>query len=357
MSYTLQIQKLLLKIELASHNKDRIQLQKQAISIADSNGDLEWGFELREDLLYFEKGTSQSRESFPAFAWMLNAVENNPDLLDIDALLQKYRWMVLASYKKSDLSLEQIESISSDYKRRMQERGHGLYSYYNILCQLHILFTDTEKAKEYQSLRENEQPDNISFCKACEINTDVELNLLSSDFDKAISLSEEVISGRSSCYYEPLSILSKLCYYLAINKDNKAENYYEKSIEAYSEIKEYESRLLPDLCRLIFYSSQYDTKQAWIFFEKASEWEIDADDYPSFYFAVNVLPLLKKKQIVQLNLNSNLPFWNTENSYNTETLYQHYLKRAENLASIFDSRNKTNYCSQLLDTILKYNCK
>lgn len=354
MNYRLEIQKILLSVDKATDNKDRLKLIKQAITIADSNNDIDWGFDLREELLYLEKGTSTTQESFPAFVWMLHNFDSNPELLPIDELLQKYRWMILATHRNANFSLEQIESIREDYLKRMTDRGHGSFTYYNTICQWYIQLGDVEQARKYQTLRDKEQPDNISYCKACVINTDVQLELLTKNFDKAISIAEEVISNKETCYYEPLSVLSKLCYYLELDKDIRAKDFYQKAIDAYTGITECESHLMEDLSRLIFYGSVHDKETAWGIFKRVSEWDLDADDYPSYYFALNILPLFKPKQDIELNLNLRLPYANNDGVYNTSDLYAFYLDKAQKLASKFDLRNQNDYCMQCLERVQNF---
>ena len=53
MRYTLEIQKLLLRTQNDSlHPREKANLLKEAIRIADENEDVEWATELRLDLIY-----------------------------------------------------------------------------------------------------------------------------------------------------------------------------------------------------------------------------------------------------------------------------------------------------------------
>ena len=53
MRYTLEIQKLLLQTQNDSlHPREKANLLKEAIRIADENEDVEWATELRLDLIY-----------------------------------------------------------------------------------------------------------------------------------------------------------------------------------------------------------------------------------------------------------------------------------------------------------------
>lgn len=354
MNHNLQIQKILLAVDNSNNNDDKIKLLKQAITIADANNDLDWGFELRSDLMYEEKGTSHCIDSIPAFVWIMNTVDSNPDLFEESEILLRYKWMLAAVQRSTSFTLEQIESIREDFKQRMQRNGHGLYTYYNQLHQWYLIIGDSEQAHKYQDLRNSEQPDSISYCLACDINTDTELELLDKNWDKAITVADDLLSGRTTCYYEPFSVLTKMVYHLAINKDERAGTYYQKAEEELSKLDSSEPYTLLHIAYLIFYTALYDQERAWQLFETYSVWDTNAEDYYAFYLASCVLPLLKEKNEKNLNLNSELPYFNSDEKYDTEILYNYYLNRASELAQKFDKRNRNTYFTDTLSAIKSF---
>lgn len=354
MSYNLQIQKILLQVQKSNDNDDKIKLLKQAISIADANNDPDRGYELRSDLMYEEKGTSHCTESIPAFVWIMNTVDANPELFDESDILLRYKWMLAAVQRGTSYSVDQIESIREDFKQRMQRNGHGLYTYYNLLHQWYLMIGDAKQARKYRELRNAQQPDNISYCLACDINTDTELELLDKNWDKAITVADDLLSGRKTCYYEPFSTLAKMVFHFSINKDERAEVYYKKAEEELSKLESAEPYKLQHIAYLIFHAAQYHKDRAWQLFEEYSKLDVDAEDYYAFCFASCLLPLLKEKGEKQLNLNSELPYFNPDETYNTETLYDYYLSRATALAEKFDERDGNTYFKETLNNILSF---
>lgn len=354
MNHNLQIQKILLAVENSNDNDDKIKLLKQAISIADANNDLDWGFELRSDLMYEEKGTSHCIESIPAFVWLMNTVDANPDLFEESEILLRYKWMLVAVQRSTSFPTEQIESIREDFKQRMHRNGHGLYTYYNMLHQWYLIIGDAEQARKYQELRNAEQPDNISYCLACDIDTDTELELLDKNWDKAIAVADDLLSSRETCFYEPFSVLTKMVYHLAKNKDERTEIYFKKAEEALSELETTEPYNLLHISYLLFYTALYHKERAWQLFETYSKWDVDAEDYYAFYFAASSLPLLKEESEKKLNLNSALPYFNQNEIYDTRILYDYYLSHASELAEKFDKRDGNTYFTETLELIKSF---
>ena len=94
MRYTLEIQKLLLQTQNDSlHPREKANLLKEAIRIADENEDVEWATELRLDLIYELNLLSADAEEITVFSKILDDYENHKDVIKEDDLLWKYKWI------------------------------------------------------------------------------------------------------------------------------------------------------------------------------------------------------------------------------------------------------------------------
>lgn len=352
MNYNLEIQRILLKLDAISNPEDKLNLLKQAINIADTNNDLDWGFDLRLDLISEEKDTSHCIESFPAFAWLLNTYDTNPDLFDEDDFLWEYKWMAGSARRNVNISRQQVEAIMDDLKVRMERNGYTPRGYYSVMIYWSLFIGDTIAAKKYLELRDSVQRDRMSNCPACELDTRVELELMDGDFEKALTTANDLITKKLTCGVMPLVTFCNLTYYLGKAGDKRAAEYFIKAEEEIAEIKESDTSLVSQISDLIFYLSQVDKVKAWEYFEKYSEWEVDAEDAISFDFSRNVLPLLKEGGKKELNLSIKLPFYSSDNMYDVDQLYQYYYKKASDLAQQFDARNGTDAFARSLNEVL-----
>ena len=96
MRYTLEIQKLLLQTQnINLHPREKANLLKEAIRIADENEDVEWATELRLDLIYELNLHSADAEEITVFSKILDDYENHKDVIKEDDLLWKYKWIWL----------------------------------------------------------------------------------------------------------------------------------------------------------------------------------------------------------------------------------------------------------------------
>lgn len=352
MNHNLEIQKLLLKKDTLKHPEDRISILKQAILIADSNNDLDWGFDLRLDLIFEERDTSHCVDSFSAFAWLLSTRDANPDLFDESDFLWEYKWMVGAARRNANIPLDQLESIMDDIKERMTRNGYTLRGYYCVMVYWFLFIGDVDKAKSYLKLRNEVERDRMSHCQACELDTEVEIELIEGNFDKAITTANDLITKKLTCGVMPLVTFCNLTYYLGKANDSRAAEYLPKAEEEIASLNENDTSLISHISNLLYYLSVTDNKKAWEYFEKYADWEIGAEDAASFDFSKNILPLLSEKGEKSLNISIKLPYYSKDNFYNIEQLYQYYLGKAIDLATKFDKRNGTDKFMSELNRVL-----
>lgn len=354
MNHNLEIQKILLKLETVTHPEDKINLLKQAILIADASNDLDWGFDLRLDLISQEKDTSHCIESFLAFTWILSTHDANPDLFNEDDFLWEYKWMAAAARRNVNISRHQVEEIMIDLKVRMERNGYTPRGYYSVMMYWNLFIGNIEEANRFIELRDNTPRDRMSHCPACELDAKVEIELIEGKFDKAITTANDLITKKLTCGMMPLSTFCNLTYYLTKGCDPRAGEYFIKAEEEIAEAKENDTSLISNISDLIPYLSKFDKNKAWEYFQKYAHWEIGAEDAISFDFSKNILTLLQNtKQLkMKLTMNEHLPYFKIDGNYNISELYNYYFLKAKKLAEQFDERNGTNALMNALKEIV-----
>jgi len=349
MNYNLEIQKLLLESEKMTNPEDRIANLKQAIKIADANNDIDWGFDLRMDLIRDEQYTNHSMESFPAFAWILDAYDNNPDLFSENEILLEYKWLASVAYSNLNVSKPQIEAILEDFRERAIRNGYSSREYYNIKVNICLLSGDKEGARIYLDLRDKEPQDAMSSLWNDTITT-IFVELIEKNFESAISHIKEFTTQHSTHHMSPIPVYSGLIYYLGgKHYDPIIEKYFEIADEEFSKMTKYPFQLY-EMSLIMYYMAKHRKEKAWSYFEDFINWEPDAEDAVRFDFALSILPLLKNGGIKKIDsIGSRLPYYRDDNTYNLDELYQYYRHTATDLAERFDIRNGNNHFTQQLN--------
>lgn len=345
MNYALQIQKLLLQRDRLSSHDDKIVLLKQAINLADAHNDLEWGFDLRLDLIRDEKNTSRCDESLPAFTWILDTYDKNPELFDEENFLWEYKWMLGSVRRNSSISLKQIDSIAEDFKTRLLRNGYSLRPYYTTKAHLAFFLGNLEDARKYIELRNQEVRDEMSNCRACELDDDVELELRLGNFDKALTVGSNMLTKKVTCTHMPFSCYCTCVkYFQKVGDMEKAYEYFQKAEADLAELSD--TSQISEIGIMVRFLTDYDREKAWTFFEQHAHWNVNSEDYLDFLFAVSVLPLFKGEGSKVLNVNPSLEWYREDNTYDLKEIYNYYYKKAKDLAERFDRRNGNGYFNE-----------
>ncbi|MDR0559108.1 MAG: hypothetical protein LBG92_02995 [Prevotellaceae bacterium] len=349
MEYNLQVQKLLLKRDALSSPNDRIALLKQAINLTDVNSDPEWGFELRLELIREEKGTSRCNDSLPAFTWILDAFEKYPEIFDESDFLWEYKWMLGSVRRNSSIPMEQIDLIAEDFKMRLQRNGYSLRPYYTVKAHMALFLSQLDDAKKYLELRNAESRDEMSNCRACELDDDVELELRLGNFDKALNVGKEMLEKKVVCGHMPfVCYCSCVKYFHRAGNMDKAHEFFNKAIKDLSEL-EYDTSPVSDVAKMLRFLIDYDRNKAWAFFEQYAHWNIGSEDFLDYEFSKSVLPLLAEGGEKTLTVNSAVEWYRADNLYDLQYLYNYYYTRAKNLADRFDRRNGSDVFNKQLE--------
>ncbi|MDR1595225.1 MAG: hypothetical protein LBS43_12205 [Prevotellaceae bacterium] len=349
MLHNLQIQKILVQVDTIKSPYEKVKLLKKAINIADGHNDIEWGFDLRKQIIEEEKNTSSCIEGLPAFTWILEIFDQHPDICNESDFMLEYKWMIQAARRNANVSMQQFESIVEDYKTRLLRNGFSLHSYYTSKAQMAIQQNKLDDAKEYLELRKSEKYDDLSFCVACEIHDMVEYEFLAGNIEKAVSLAADIFSGKECCKYIPFQTV---CIAVNILNENglgdSAEQLFKITDFTLGKMEDADMSNIGYIGKLIYFLTGRDKNKAWEMFEKYLPWSINCEDYYDFQFSSGALSLFKGSGTHRLNVNSEISWYKPSGVYELPELYDYYRNQAETLAAKFDARNGcTNFTDEL----------
>ena len=348
MDYNLEIQKLLLKKEEAYLPNDKINFIKQAIAIAAGHNDVQWSFDLRCELIEEEACTTRYTETIPAFAWLLDAYDSDPDLFDIDYIISRYRWVINQMFRNVGVSVAQIQEIFVDYKLRLQKHGYSLRSFYSAKADFGFFLDNMEIVQENIELRDKYQANSFDYW-INELYVNIEYVLRKNNTDYALQLEKEIAESDLEFVYYPFAVYTSLMrHFTRRKKYNEAHKYFLKAENCLTRLENDQSTI-PQIGCLIYFLSIKDKKKAWHFFEKYINWTIDADDCTITFFSIDILNLLREKQTKVLNVSPQLPWYRSDNTYNTTDLYNYYYNLAHDMVHRFDERNGNNIFSKRLE--------
>lgn len=353
MKYTLEIQKLLFQVEdnKSLTPKDKIRLMKQAAAIADANDDVEWGYDIRLQLIRECYYVADSTDLVNEFSWLLNAYESHPDWFDENDFLWQYKWILGEMFNNPKVSLDQIEAILDDFKNRLQRNGYGLRPYYDRLYEEKLILNRFEEAKKYLDLRNAAPDDAMGSCPACTLDNELDYYLMTGRFDEAYNRAQPLLSRQIACTHVPARTFCALAYYA--DKAGKPDQAAELADRADAEMQGLanDENLVSPAGMLTCYLLGSRRERGWAYFEKSLPWFMEDDPYSRYDYACFLLEGLKKcasDAPVRLSLPVDFPLYRPDHTYTAGELAAYFRHEAETQAAVFDARNR---CTAFADRL------
>src|SRR5437870_10345778 len=108
MDYRDQIDEVLGKAQDLGNGPTQYALTDEAVRIADAHGDVDAGFQARQEYIKATMFSGQPDKMLVAFSWCLSQVDRNPERFDRYRLLWQYKWVVNSLPDFPQISLAQI---------------------------------------------------------------------------------------------------------------------------------------------------------------------------------------------------------------------------------------------------------
>ncbi|MVX35507.1 hypothetical protein [Myroides sp. LoEW2-1] len=343
--YRLEIQKILLAID--EHFSDAeycMALIKQAIQIADKHQDLEWGVDLRYDLIHEERATSSCSESISAFAWILNVCDQYPDQFDEADFMLEYQWMLCSAYSNSSLSKEQVMTIGDDLYRRLDRNNLSKRGYYFTMAEYAHNLGDYEMSESYIN-KGMLEPYDEENTEASEYDYRIEHLCLMQRFDEAVAVMDQMEIKKLSAFALPFETYCAMAYTMARAKDERAIVYLNKAKESYEKLREVNSSMLYSMVRYTYAMFLLGDSYYLTMYEKIAEWEIGAEDDLLFMLSRHVAVMFYDGGEQRLALSSKLAFYQSSDIYDLKHVSTYYEAIAKDLGEKFDQRNGSDFAT------------
>ena len=249
--YQQEIEDLFEQYRWANTPSEKIIPIEKAIKIADANHDLN-----RQALarMYYIIALHKRRfykEALIQNIWLLAKLDQNQGG---DNLVYQNRKSILWYYKSTikslpyfpEIQLSKIEEALTDMERRFLAFDSGnqkavldfkrrVYSSLGYLEKAKELFTEYRKY-EYRE----RSKDNLSDCKACMYNADVEFLISIGEHEEAIKVSEIIFNNNLSCEAVPRATYEALCFlYTSLNDAERAKENFKKAMKLAIEKEDY----------------------------------------------------------------------------------------------------------------------
>lgn len=334
--------------------KAKIEILEQAARLADAEGDVETGFEIRSEIVEIGSFHGFPMKALVAFSWQLGQYDKNPELFDDYSLLWSYKWVLDRITSFPDINRTQIENLLLDMRTRYVAGGYSERSYHYYKAHVYAEFGELEASQAEWSIVQSMDRDEMSDCLACEQNRLVEFNAKLGDDEATIKSAEPIISGDMSCGEVPHVTITKVLFPLLRQGREKEANKLQR--KGYKLIKGNRDFLYHQ-GEHIGYLTLTDPIKALEVFEEYIASSIDhenpVDQMIFNAHAANMFSRLVEEDIkFQVKLPAGHP--SAQMSENVSALSRYFKELALTTAQKLDQRNGNSYYVTLIEKLSSY---
>ncbi|OWR30099.1 hypothetical protein CDO73_13605 [Saccharibacillus sp. O23] len=303
--YLTEFQDLMSQAYSLPHSAAKMALLERAAEIADLAGDVEAGYEAREEIVETGSFGGFPMKAIVAYSWQLGQYDRDPQAFDEDSLYWNYKWIIDDIPSFPEVPAEQIDSLLQDMRRRYNEYGVSdrTYWYYNF--RLSMYMGQLEKAQECLEEFRKLKRDAMSDCAACELDEQVHYLVLLGKDEEAIKKAKPIIEGRKRCAEVPHMTLPQLL--VPLHRLGRHEEAAEMQRKSYSLIRQ-NAKFIQLFGEHIGYLSLVDPQRALPMLERhLPQAETHEDPLNRMMFYWNSAALLHKLQRTGEDFVLNLP--------------------------------------------------
>jgi hypothetical protein len=201
--YRGEIEELLTRANAMGHGPAQVALTDEAVRLADLHGDVEFGYEARQEHVKSTMFAGLPEQMLVAFSWCLAQYDRTPDAFDAFQLLWHYKWVVNSLPDFAQISRAQMDEMFTDMARRYEADGASVQAVWLKRRSAAIKMGDPAAAEAAQRELAKHRRDHLSDCHACEIDADVEYFFFLGDDQQGVARAVPILEGRYSCSEVP----------------------------------------------------------------------------------------------------------------------------------------------------------
>lgn len=334
--------------------KTKMEVLEQAARLADAEGDIEAGFEIRSEIVEIGSFHGFPMKALVAFSWQLGQYDKHPDRFDDYSLLWSYKWVLDRITAFPEINRTQIENLLQDMNARYIAAGYSQRAYHYYKAHVLAEFGELEASQAEWDIVQGMDRDEMSDCLACEQNRLVEFKAKLGDDEGTVKAAEPILHGGMSCGEVPHVTISKVLFPLLRQGQEKEANKLQR--KGYKLIKGNRDFLYHQ-GEHVGYLTLTDPLKALEVFEEYVGSSIDHENpVDQMIFNAHAANMFSRLSMENIHFQIKLPADHPCGHLSTEVLaLSHYFKElAAATAQKLDQRNGNSYYTALIEKLSSY---
>lgn len=332
-------------------DRGQLAILEQIISLADSNKDVETGFDARQLLVTQANSAGYPEKAIVAFSWCIAQMDKDEKLHNWYDMLWQYKVIQELIPVFSSVSRQQIINMQEDFSARLLKNGYTERTAHYYRSWNFMRMGDYQLAYEHQNRYLSMRSDGMADCKACEKDREIELLSRMKLDDEALKQAEPIRAGKMSCAEVPGFTNGHIGKsLLRLGKVEEAQKLFPMAMDYALRERKYLGTI-GDLLLIPIRSGEID--QAFNFASKYFAWasEAAAEELRFRFFSACELlfeSLAKDRKDILMRVPKEFDFHSEQGRYEIESVREWFKQQSLDLARKFNDRNGNDRYHEML---------
>lgn len=248
------------------HGEERYKYLKKVIVEEDAAHNYKEAFDLRFEYITESIMYDDEFKGFIMFPEFMAYYDAHSDVCDQHSLMWAFKWIIGNVEEFYQISCEKIEEYFEEFRKRCVEYGISLRTYYMKKMNFYS-YMNIEKMKECQVQFRKLERDRLSDCAACEMNTDIRMELRYGSEKKAMEMVADMLKRGVSCAEVPETTFGECVYHFTRTGNIAEAEYYAEMMMPM--IKGRENNFLKEISNVLLLKALTAPNEAYDIFKRS----------------------------------------------------------------------------------------
>lgn len=334
------------------HGDERYKYLKKLIAEEDAAHNYSEAFDLRYKYISESVMHDDLFKGIIMFPEFMAYYDAHSDVCEQHSLMWVFKWIIEDVFDFYQVSAEKIEEYFNEFRRRCEEYGYSLRTYYMKKMNFYY-YIDNEKARQCQKRFRSLERDELSDCAACERNNDIRMELRCGSEKKAMNMLADMLHQGISCAEVPEVTFGECVKHFTETGNIAEAEYYAEMMMPM--IKGEERNFLKEISNVLILKALTSPNEAYDIFKRSVNIFLESKNPDMRFHFAHAAALFfdaavknDHKKIV-IKLSPSFPLYNADNEYEPEKMRDYFADIAKDIADKFDERNGSDYYNDLLN--------
>ncbi len=337
--------------ETLPEGDERLRYLKKCILTADHKRNIAEALDLRYRYIQesvFNGDSFSAMIMFPEYMAMFSA---NTDLHSPLSFMTAFKWFIEEMLSYYQVTRKKAEEYFEKYKELLSAFGYSMRTYHMLRIKFLMIHDCSEIARHLELYRKC-SVDELSDCRACELDTEIQAELLIGSEEKAVRMISSMMQQNISCSEVPQKTYGKCVeHFTKIGDLDEADFYADQLIPMMG----VDPNFLAEAGNILLLRSYTAPNSAYTIFCKYLDVFLRSKNpRMKFAFANGAATFFEninrdENELISMKLPRTFELFSDENQYDPDIMFDYFRDIASEIAAKFDKSYGNTYYSDILD--------